>query len=370
MFGLLGEVSRPTGSLYAPPFPAGRRTSWPIFPQTDVPALIHGPQGETYLNPVKDAQKWFYRAALSTGDTFATVVGANGTAQLVIQADAEENLRGDFELVKLMATSTGRFSVEIVSPTVDRVFSNAPVADRLVFGTSQLPAVLFETVLIEATTSLILRVTDLSGAPNTVRIVAAGRRFLDWGRGIDRQAMLGSFYRKKTHAFWLTLDNGAQVALGPGATATFSATVLGSADFEAWTFMDDSDGTYDIQVFEGRSARALMNQPLPAQAFVASPSPAVAGMPTGVVKAASLPFAYTFTHLFKRSTRVRVTVTDTSGAPNQIRLAWHGRLIYYDEAPGVVAPTPQRAGAVGPILAPVYEPRRATGPGPGQVIPG
>lgn len=356
----LGSVQQATASFY------GDRpgdASFPVLPMRDIPAIRTAPDGSTWLNKAKDAQKWFYLGA----EAFPLAIGANGRAVTSWVAPPEENLRGDLEIVKLMSTQDGDFAVELTHASTNRQLMNAPVFHEFVFGTSQLPATMFETLVLETTTPLNIVAQDLSGAPNNVNLVCAGRRFLDWGRGIDREAFLRSYYTRRTHPYWLTFDDGPQFALNAGQAVEVVATVPGRADFECWQMMTQATGTYNIELLEGRSARAIQSQAFDAASFIASPSVAVAGFPGGRVRASGFPFVLSFTHMWKRNTRVRIRLTDTSGAPNTVRFAMHGRLVYYDEVEPY-APNVNRGQSLPPVQGrrPV-PPARGNMPYPGQL---
>jgi len=238
----------------------------PIYPQNMVPSLIHVPeqmpdgrQGlHTYLNPVWDAVKVYY---LPTNPA-APALAAGGAAIVGMTTPAEENLRGDLEIFSLMGLSTGRFSVQITHGGLNKLFSNQPVANNLVFGTGRFPGRPFESIFLETNMTLTFALTDLTGAPNTIRLTTQGRRFLNYDLpGLDKASIAEAMYRRRSHPYWLTFDAGATVAVGAGATATFPMTVPGSCDFECAYALDDSDGDYLIEVFEGRSGRSLMDGP-------------------------------------------------------------------------------------------------------------
>jgi hypothetical protein len=254
------------------------------------------------------------------------------------------------------------------------MYMNAAVANNLVFGTSFLPFGLFETIFLPATTSLAAQVTDLSGAANDIRLVMSGRRFT--GQCGPKAALQGPFMSRRTHVYWLTFDTGPDVVLpaaAAGTVTTATMTVPYGADFEAWLIMDDSTVTAEdavsVRILEGTSGRILMDRPLSLRQFVASPTLAVAGFPGGTARASGFPFAWTFTHLFQRSTQVQIEFTNNTALAQTIRLAFHGRLVYYGDCPDSGMDLNQRRLLQQPYMPmpapPGYLPCSPAGPPPG-----
>lgn len=349
----------------------GTLTPGHIFPQADVPALIQDPcTGAVYMNPSKSFVKWFYLS----GNPFPLPLPADGQLPVTITPPLENGSDGDMEVVKMTSTSTGRFGVMIEDTVTNRRFMNQPVANNLVFGTSQMPFTLFESIWLPASTNLQVQCSDLSGAPNDIRIVTEGRRFIGCG---PKEQLWSTFFSRRTHPYWLTFDNGPEVTVEAGATLAFTMTVPAAGDFNCFSIMDDSSGDYEMKILENSSGRSMMGGPgengqafISAQNFVASPTVSVAGFPGGVVRAASLPHTWTFSHVFKRASQVVIVITNPGGAPIDVRLAFHGQMIYYGECPGLADPSRSWSAPAVPMPAPAnWLPCSPPGCGPGQGAP-
>jgi len=338
-------------------FSTPRPQSWPspVFPQADIPALIQNPCDQTvYLNTAKRNAQWIW---LANSPFPAQLPTADSVTNTSITPPLDEGNSGDTEIVYLMATSTERFSVQLADTWTNRKYSNGPVANNLVFGTPNAPFVLYESWFIPATTSLTAIVDNLGSGSNDVRIVAAGRRFTG-GCG-PKAALQAPFLARKTHPYWLTFDNGAEVTLAASATTAFTMTVPSSADFLCWLILDDSTLTAEdavtVQILEGTSGRILMNQALSLRQFVAAPTLTVTGFPNNTLRAAGFPFQMMFTHLFPRNTQVILNCINGAASPQTLRVALHGQLIYNTPCDPTY-PNPEMTRMLTPMYMPMPAP--------------
>lgn len=100
------------------------------------------------------------------------VLPANGTLTLTMQSDSG----ADTELKKWMADSTGAFSVNIFDRSKNKFMMNDFVPSNDIFGNAEFPFIPADSYLLERQKYLLFYLRDLSGAPNTVYLAAAGRR--------------------------------------------------------------------------------------------------------------------------------------------------------------------------------------------------
>jgi hypothetical protein len=309
---------------------------------SDTETLICRPDGSYCMNPRKGLDKFFWVNAVGPNNTYPTTFAGNEQNMLVFTIPAEENLRGDFQICDFMSKSTDRFAVQLFQAATNRYFSNQPIPNNCLFGTPNFPGVLAETIYAQPTTVVQAQITNLTGLANTINLVAKGRRFLDYGHEREGAMRAAAFYAKLSHPFWLTNNNGPEQVIAAGATVQILVNVPAAADFLCSYLMDDSTSTggapdYTVQIFEGLSSRALMTAPLLGQDFVFAPTSGSSGM-----RAAGLPTRIcNWTHLFKRSSIISMTVTNTSGGDLTLRFAMHGRLIYYNEPKGTFLTVPE-----------------------------
>lgn len=80
----------------------------------------------------------------------------------------------DFKWIELIGTSTGVFAATITDGGTKQAFMNEAVHSANLFGTAQLPFRLEVPHVFKRNSSIQLSLTDLSGAPNTVRATFKG----------------------------------------------------------------------------------------------------------------------------------------------------------------------------------------------------
>ena len=344
----------------------GRQSMWPtpVFPQADIPALIQDPvTGEVFLNPRKSTQKWCYLSS----NPYPISIPVNGTLPVALTPPLEDGNAGDVEIVKLMSTSLdnvthGRFSVMLEDTVTQHKFMNNPVSSNCVFGNSQLPFTLYETIFLPATANLIAYCRNLESGILATRIVVEGRRFVGCGQ---RQQLQQAFYQRRSFPYWLTFDNIVPsvggVVVAANSTTTSTMTIPASGDFNCWLIMDDSPTDYQIRIMESTSGRSLMLGPgengqgrLSCQNMVASTTRTVLGFPNDILRSSNTPHAWTFTHIFKRGTQISVELTNTTGNSINVRLCFHGQLIQYQDCPSMI--DPERARILQSAMVPIPAP--------------
>jgi hypothetical protein len=96
------------------------------------------------------------------------IVGAGLTVPVQFQI-----LNHDFEADFLVATRTGAFKARI--QIGDRYLSNVPIVDVNHFGTAQNPLPLLSPLQLKRNDVVIITLTDISGAANTIDLGFIGR---------------------------------------------------------------------------------------------------------------------------------------------------------------------------------------------------
>jgi hypothetical protein len=310
-------------------------------PLADIQPTIRTPQGE-FLNPLFDMVKQF----TLTSESVTLGVGEKREISLVLQP--EENHMGDLVVSELIVNNTpnaARFAVQIKSRQNDKIFSNVLIQDRFMASDAQLCAQLPCCFFIQSTQFLQITVENLEGIPATFQIGARGTRFLPYANPALRQQLLGYYNQQRKTPYWLGFDRvqgggatlvaGGGISIPAGAQASGFMTVPGGGDFLAEgrpLAIVDGGAADDIlcQIKEGASGRALSNEAQPLGSFVAKVNSAVAGLQGGELRAASLR-GCPIKQFFKRNSRLRVELENTSGGPITVYMAYPGCMLYYGE---------------------------------------
>ena len=301
----------------------------PWLPEPMVPSVIREADAagnvRAMLNPRWLDIAYYWMQAEAPRGTQAIIVGANATLTASFLLGSEGRRQGAMRIFGLMSNQTANFSVFLVHTTLDRPLMDVPIPHNLIFGANaRLPGRPIEAIPLDAVSAIQAQLTDTSGAPNTIRTSLGGPRY--FGRQPPNAQQ--QWFRRLTHPYWMGISGSTiagqpvagEVALGAGATATLFFQVPSSAYFECNSFLDDSTGGYNLQLFEGLEGRSYMSAPIPIGHIAAV---SAAGFP-----AAGNPAFLLQPIRFEPATTIRIVVTDTSGNPNRIRFAMHGRLIY------------------------------------------
>lgn len=291
-----------------------------------------GPVG-TWVNRAKLAQKVFWCRAKD----YPCTVGANVRNSAAMSPPADQGQQGDMELSYLMARSTGAFAAMLTASHLGRQLMNKPVESTLVFGTAELPAELAQGLLIPAATPLQFDFDDLSGNSNDIKVVGCGQQIVDplGSLGATPEEIRLAHFSRNTHPYWLTTDAGAQVTATANATSRHLMTVPGGAHFNAVGLVarvSDVANVDDltVEIYEG-GRRVLMDGPIELQQ-IASVTRSVTGFAGGLVHAASLPFRFPISHVFRPGTVIEVRITNADAAQT-VSIAFVGQLLYYKESP-------------------------------------
>jgi len=315
-----------------------------VNPFANIPLLVRGPNGQTFINRAKYAQKVFHLQA----ESYPCTVTSSGRNRTSLLPPADQGGDGDLELYYLMASSTGAFSVSLNLTTLNRRLMNGPVESSLIFGNGTLPSRLLSPLFIPATTTLDIELNDLSVGSNEIKIAGLGHQIVDPMAnfsGITALDRRGRLLDPMKHPFWLTTDNGAQVTIAANSSATYTLSVPSVADFNCWGLLHRTTADYTIQLFEG-NRRRLMNAATNISQL-SSKTLSVTGMPDDLVPAASMPMYWPFTHLFQRGTTISAVLTNPTGSTITTSIAFPGELVYYPPCPPILS-QPGPAGAVVP----------------------
>lgn len=295
-----------------------------IRPERAVPALRLNPNtGAEEINPVKVHTKPFTLA--STPRTITLPPNGNDKVSFVIQPEA--NQEGDFELFYLMLSSATSlsFRTRLMHTGLGNVYMSAgarPVHGLSVFGNMNAgpqPFSLYETIFLEPGLELVVELFNLSAAPNTIEIVAHGRKFIGYSTsGMDRRALINVFARN-TWPFWMTTDSPVLLNSGVNSLTDFNMTLdrQWHGEFAKAMRFGSINGVmvpvdYHLELNEGQSRSLLVDN---------APINCVAGN-------GNFPIALPEPYLALRGTLLTGTIRNDTGLANQTAdFVLHGRAL-------------------------------------------
>lgn len=331
-----------------------------------IPPLIRGSDGRMYINPDFQMVKRFAVRAEPFGGSDGTLVPGE-SKDFAITVPAEDEDLGDLLVNELLAwfgpdDTRRNLTVEILSTQTTKTFQNAPIYNTLLLGNAHLNCCLPCCTLVQATNSLLLRVTNNESSDVEVKIVARGKRFIPKTEEL-RARMLMYWNTIPSIPYFLTLDN-QQVEVPAGETVTATMSVQGTGDFEVkWARCEvlgiggGSPTVNDITVqLTEQIGREQLSDPMPLGAFVATPTLEVAGFPGGLYRAASACHCPPVPQLLKRNTRLRVTFENTGGDDALVRLTFAGCFHFVSDCPP--GPSMDRIRSLEPSIGPLLIPQR------------
>lgn len=338
-----------------------------------IPTLIRGTDGRMHMNPDAEMVKRF----ISLAQPFGFVIPAGGTQDFSITPPAEDEDLGDLLINEFMAKFTPNtvrnLTVEFLNLQTNRVLQNAPIWNTLVFGNAQLNCCLPCCTLVQATNSLILRITNNEVVPVAVEVTARGKRFVPKTTQL-RARMLMYWNTIPTYPYFQTLDL-QEVVVPAGGSISALMTVQGTGDFEikyprcevipAGPGVVTADDIL-VQITE-QIGRELQDAPMSLGAFVATPTLVIPGFPGDLYRAASACLCPPAGQLMKRNTRWRFDFTNPTATPARVRFTYAGCFHQVDECPP--GRSMDRIRSIEPTIGPLLVPQGDYCPPGRQVDP-
>lgn len=297
----------------------------------DVPAMKFTPEGRVCWDTRKDSVSLLWLSA-PRGQTWPFLIDPDNVQTVAFSVSREKALTGDYEICGLLVippADNGRYTVLLVDSITKRQYMNVPTFFTFVCGLPNFPAAMAASIYVPATTALEVTVQSFIGGPASIALEAFGRRFVGQESINVEARRRAAFMSRRLTPYWLGADLGPQVLCPAGATIDVRMTVPTGAHFLGIYFMDDSDGAYNVQVFLGTNMNSLNDRPVSRDVMFVRPAAGITA-----IGAASLRRCL-WSQAVEPNTPLTFRVTDTSGAPNQIRLCVHGLLAYADEDRGM-----------------------------------
>lgn len=115
---------------------------------------------------------YFLTPKETKADGTVTAVAASGIASFTFDMDRN----ADTDLHKLMVASTGAFKFTIRERATNRFIMNGEVHSAMGWGNAEFPFYFADSYLLERDKQLLVDVTDLSAAENSIYLTMAGKR--------------------------------------------------------------------------------------------------------------------------------------------------------------------------------------------------
>ncbi len=301
----------------------------PLAPYVSVPQrdekgrIVLGPDGKPIIGLATNPVKSFVRGYWLVSAPLTTALAAQGAAGDNVELNYLIDQQGHFDWAYILGVSDGVYSLNFFDGGTNRRLQNSPVASSLIVGNAFRPFRLPEPYFFnvgDSQRTLQIRVQNLTGTTNNVRLILYGRRFYHKEAPPEVALEIAKKFDKgwRTYSYFLvpleTDSQGDITAVAANGTATFTLESDDDADTSLQKLMADSTGAFTFQIRERSTNRTLGNGEIHNQN----------GFGT-----AEFPFLFADTYLLERKKQLLINVTDISGSPNTIRIAAAGRRLQY-----------------------------------------
>jgi hypothetical protein len=203
-----------------------------------------------------------------------------------------------------------------------RDFMNNPIHIRTIAGTAQTPGFLNEPYMFLSQHNIQAQFVKVAGGQTNVRVFLCGAEYFPWSpefmrrkkASADIQAVIKKWINRRKYVtpYWLTLDE-QNVDVAANATNQFYMKIGNDGHFEGFKVASVSTGTFNWELQEPKTQQTIMNGQV------------TSATGTGT---ANFPALWPTAYLIPAGYRLRLQITDTSGAPNRIFFTISGRKIY------------------------------------------
>lgn len=290
-----------------------------------IPTLINNADGSVRAVNLKRLNECPY-FILTNSPNNALVIPANQAVQQTIMSVSGE---GPAAIHAFAAQRTGacRVFMQIQDGArprglmnggchIDTIFGNYLAGSRSYF----LP----EALYVDETRAVVITLTDISAAPNTVRLSLEAQRLLtryaDHSLSRVRDRMEKRQYL--TMPYFYTFDGGFVDALGPAGTVTNGTITIGQDShfqlMQLTAVATSGLGSFDLNITDVGTGESIINAPLSTNFAVSS------GV---IVGNAAFPYRFHEPIFYERHTKLLVAITNRVAGTNRVFLTLGGRAI-------------------------------------------
>jgi hypothetical protein len=284
-----------------------------------IPTIIDNPDGSIRAVNLKRLNEMPYHLLSNVpdnvmqvpaqGSSQPTIMSISGEGPAQIHGFASENF--DDRLLILIQIQDGQSIRALMNRAchVNTIFGN--------YKPNNKAYPLAEALYVDEQRGIIITATDFSAAANTFRPDFLTARFLTRIADPSMEKVRSRMEQRQYLSLpgFLTLDNGKSV-LAAGGTNMETITVGQDAHFEIFQITAFSDGVFDFNIVDLDTGESLIEAPLSANFPISS------NLITGT---AGFPFRFHEPRFCELRSKMGVTLTDRSGAPNTVFFTLGGR---------------------------------------------
>ena len=303
-----------------------------------ISTFITNKQGEVMLNDVARHVKGCLLVPASTQLPVVVAAGATnvpGISPPIVYEGPNDGVAEIYSLIGQhlstdVADVQDRFTVEITETMYRRRLMNRAILARHVFGTTQYPFFLPESLFLENQGTLQFTYSNpsASGAANFYAILEA-RKFQQVAMMTKSISdYIGDMRQRKQQVcpYWLTSDQAVSIPAGGKATVFFTATedimlalFFAMAHAISAGVAGDTQEKFTVQFFDAESERPLQNQPVAWNCAAGS---------------AQRPYVLPTALMMNSNTRMRAEFTNLiTDAATEVFYTFHGAALFEGQIP-------------------------------------
>jgi hypothetical protein len=277
--------------------------------------------GQTFVNPAKRYTKPFW---LTTDPVTVSIAGGGSSDPIPMIVDQT----GHFEIAYMTYIATGDFLLTIFDAGRRYTWMNRPIHIQTIAGTGQRPLILPESYFLnvaKGSRMLTVQFTDLSGAPNDIRLVLHGRRYLYNEAPAEISKYFEEYFstKERTSVFFLTTEKAlTNILTGTSDNTEFRVTSDAYFEIIKLTAFAHKHGdpttpaVYEFKLTEYASGRALM------------PGYVRGELGFGTAQYPFIPYE---SYLLERDYRIRLDITNLSAFDGDFYFTLIGRRVPFPE---------------------------------------
>jgi hypothetical protein len=237
-----------------------------------------------------------------------SIPGGVGTGRLAVNIPVHPD--SYFVVTKLIASSAGNFTTQIVETGSGSILSDFPIAQSSLWGIAQRPNYLLDPLIIAPSANILFNLINGIAGANAVQLVIEGYK------NYDLSAPPVAYGKNPVRPFAGTIkffQYTANQSLAGNASGTVQTRIQADSNFVIRKMLALSTGNFQIRLSDTASGSLWQTD------FIQRDN---------ILGNAQYPAKLSKPRLVKRNSAIQVELTDLSGAPNDIQVVFEGAKIY------------------------------------------